>query len=134
MDNQSNSKFYHGDCNCKKTESTSIIAVECEDCIDDNKERYFNNRRGYECSCEEIEIKHFTCKTCALYRDKIDNLNNELDNLTYHLVYDIKQFINCTDKINKIQNISLEMRHLNRKLLENLIKNSLIEDTQLNEK
>ena len=105
MDDQSNSKFYHGDCICEKTESTSTIAIQCKYCIGDENERYFNYEIVGACSCEEIKIKHFTCKTCASYRDKIDNLSDELDNLTYHLIYDIKQFINCTDKINRIQNI-----------------------------
>jgi hypothetical protein len=134
MNNQSNSKYYPGDCKCKKTESTSFIVVQCQDCIRDDVPRICEkNSRDSGCSCIEVEFKHFICNTCAAYRDNIDMLNEKIDNLTYSLVYNIKHFINCTNEINEIHNISLELRQLNRKLLENLIKFPTPKNTQIND-
>jgi hypothetical protein len=127
MDDQSNSKYYHGDCICTKKESISLISIQCEYCINCSKNTLFYKDKFCECSCKEIKIKHNICEKCASYRDKIDELNDELDTLTYDLVYQIKQFNNCSDKINRIHNISLELRQLNRKLLENLVKDTLID-------
>ena len=36
MENQSNSKFYHGDCVCIKKEVSTIIAIQCDNCINNN--------------------------------------------------------------------------------------------------
>lgn len=116
MENQSNSKFYHGDCVCIKKEVSTIIAIQCDNCI--------NNNGIYliECSCIEVERKHLICETCARLRDKIECLHNDLDILNYSIVNNIKEYIDCAEDINKMHNIALELRQLNRKLLENLVK------------
>ena len=125
MDNQSNSKYYHGDCVCKKKNVPTRIAIECEDCINDAPERYFNNRRGYTCSCIDMEINHAMCVTCASDRDEIDNLSDTLDEIMYNLSFNIKQYINCEEKLKEINIIAKRMRHLNRRLLERLIPTEL---------
>jgi hypothetical protein len=122
MENQSNSRYYHGDCVCEKKKVPTQIAVECEDCIVDDPLRYENNRREYACNCVDVEIMHEICETCAHDRDQIDVLNDKLDKLMYHIPYDIKKFINCEDKLKEVSKISNEMRHLNRKLLTRLVQ------------
>lgn len=122
-DTQSNSKFYHGDCLCDKIINTSIIAIQCKYCIDDDKSRFWHNSREYKCFCKDIKIKHRICNICASFRDKIDKLNNELDNLSYNMLDEIKQYFNCETKLERIKQISIELRHLNRKLLQNLVTN-----------
>ena len=67
------------------------------------------------------KITHKICNVCSKLRDKIDELNDELDNLTYNLVIEIKMFADCNDKLQRINEISIELRNLNRMLLENLI-------------
>ena len=119
-DTQSNSKFYHGDCLCEKDIRTSIIAIQCKYCIDDDKSRYWHNSRGYKCLCKDFKMKHRVCNICGPLRDKIDLLNDELDQLSYNMINDIKQYFDCKDKIQRITEISLELRHLNRKILQNL--------------
>ena len=123
---QSNSKFYHGDCLCEKDIKTNIIAIQCKYCIDDDESRYWHNSRGYKCLCKDFKIKHMECNICGLLRDKIDLLNEELDNLSYNMINDIKQYFDCKDKLERIKQISLELRHLNRKILQNLVINKNI--------
>jgi len=117
MDNQSDSKFYAGECVCEKTPSTTKLAIQCKYCIG-----YSNNHnKGYKCSCIEVEITNYICNTCAEIRDRIETLNEELDQLAQSLVKDIKHFVDCREKLKYIECISIELRQLNRKLLENLI-------------
>lgn len=121
IDSQSNSKFYHGDCTCIKTKCPSNIAIQCESCINSPWEVKQLERVGYVCDCTIFTITHEICKVCSRLRDEIDDLNEELDNLTYDLVVEIKMFVDCNDKLQRINGISLELRNLNRMLLENLI-------------
>lgn len=110
---QSNSKFYHGDCLCEKVLSTSIIAIQCEHCI---------SNRGYECDCKDEKIKHLVCNKCGDLRDKIDILNDELEQTSKDMINEIKRYMSCDDKLVRIKAISVELRHLNRMLLENLVR------------
>jgi hypothetical protein len=125
MDSQSNSKFYAGECACKKSTSSTKLAIQCEYCIgySDNQHNQYNHNKGHKCSCIEVEITNYICNTCAEIRDRIDTLGEELDQLVQSLVTDIKQFVDCREKLNYIEYISIELRQLNRKLLENLIPN-----------
>ena len=63
------------------------------------------------------------CNICGSLRDKIDLLNDELDKLSYNMINEIKQYFDCKDKIQRITEISLELRHLNHQLLQNLATN-----------
>jgi hypothetical protein len=129
---QSNSKFYHGDCLCEKNINTSIVAIQCKYCIEDNKSIYWHSK-GYNCLCKDVKIKHMVCNICGSLRDKIDLLNNELDKLSYNMIDEIKQYFDCKDKIQRITEISLELRHLNRKILQNLIIKKNAFDTSSDE-
>ena len=124
MDKQSNSRFYHGDCRCKKSNTPTRVVIECEECIVDDPLRYENNRRGYVCNCVDVEIIREICETCALERDKMYDLMNTLDDLMYDLNYNIKQYENCEEKIKEISEISKKLRHLNRKLLSRVVKSN----------
>jgi len=122
IDNQSNSKFYHGDCTCVKTKCPSEIVIQCETCINCPVEvKQLEQAGWYVCDCTTFTITHEICKVCSKLRDEIDGLNEELDNLTYDLVVEIKMFVDCNDKLQRINEIALELRNLNRMLLENLI-------------
>mgnify|MGYP006085745081 FL=1 len=121
IDKQSDSKFYHGDCVCIKTKCPSNIAIQCYTCINCPAEVKQMERVGYICDCTTLTITHKICIVCSELRDKIDKLNDELDNLTYNLVIEIKMFADCNDKLERINAISIELRNLNRMLLENLI-------------
>ena len=120
MDSQSDSKFYAGECACEKIPSTTTLAIQCKYCIGYSHNQY-NHNKGHNCSCVEVEITNYICNICAEIRDKIDTLNEELDQLAQSLVKDIKQFVDCREKLKCIECISIELRQLNRKLLENLI-------------
>ena len=120
IEQQSDSKYYNGDCKCEKTEVSSIIAIQCTNCIDDIR-KPLHGREIWGCTCQDVDIKHFICKTCAPIRDKIDRLKNELDELMDGIGYEIKQYMDCRDKIDQLKRISIELRHCNRRLLENLV-------------
>ena len=120
MDSQSDSKFYAGECACEKIPSSTKLAIQCKYCIGYSDNQY-NHNKGHNCSCVEVEITNCICNICAEIRDKIDTLNEELDQLAQSLVKDIKRFVDCREKLKCIECISIELRQLNRKLLENLI-------------
>ena len=123
MENQSNSKYYHGDCVCEKKKVPTLIAIECENCIEYSPKLYTTERREPTiCNCEDVEIMHEICEMCAHDRDEIDTLNNKLDDLMYHIPYDIKNFVDCEDNLKEVLEISIKMRQLNRKLLTRLIQ------------
>ena len=123
MDSQSDSKFYAGECACEKVPSSTKIAIQCKYCIGYSDNQY-NHSKGHNCSCVEVEITNCICNICAEIRDRIDTLNEELDQLVQSLVNDIKHFVDCREKLKYIEYISIELRQLNRKLLENLIPNN----------
>jgi hypothetical protein len=119
MDNQSNSRFYHGDCKCIKKPVKSTILIQCGFCIDN---QCIDEYKHKSCKCTETTITHNICVNCADIRDKIDMLDKELDTVMYNVANDIRQFIDCTDEINSIYTISTSLRFLNKELLENLVK------------
>ena len=122
IDNQSNSKFYHGDCTCVKTKCPSEIVIQCETCINCPVEvKQLEQAGWYVCDCRNFTITHEICKICSKLRDEIDVLNEELDELIYNMVLEIKMFADCNDKLQRINTISRELRNCNRMLLENLI-------------
>jgi len=60
------------------------------------------------------------CKPCNNIRTKIKDLNDELDDIFYHLSYGIRNYEYCDDGLDEIARISIQLRELNRQLLENL--------------
>ena len=128
MENQSNSKYYHGDCVCEKKKVPTRIVIKCENCMD--KDSYYRNRSGYTCSCIDTEIMHEICEICAHDRDEIDVLNDKFDDLMYNVTYDIKNFVDGEDKLKEVLKISKEMRQLNRKLLSRLVETNKEEEKE----
>lgn len=120
VDLRSDSKYYHGDCRCMKTELPSTIAIQCANCIDGIYPPTNGRTVGF-CKCRDVVIKHLICKTCASIRDKIDGLTYELDEILYNVGYEIKQYTDCSEKVDRIKQISIELQHCNRRLLENLV-------------
>jgi hypothetical protein len=119
---RSNSVYYHGDCTCKKKEVSTTVVIQCANCIDNSHMHFQCGETPAECTCSMTIIQHLICKTCALIRDHIDALKEELDGLLYTVEYEIKQYMDCNDKIDRIKKISVELQHCNRKLLENLVR------------
>ena len=122
MNTTNNSRFYNCDCVCKKNVKITSIFIQCEVCIDPPPEIRQMIKRGYECDCHETNITYNVC-ICDEYRKKIDVLNEELEHLNYFTMIDeIKKYKQCSDKLSRIKYISIELRQLNRMLLENLVK------------
>lgn len=119
-DDRSNSMYYHGDCLCAKTETSSTILIQCANCIDDIRAP-LRGREIWGCTCTEATITHFICRTCASIRDKIDMLKDELDEIIYQIGYEMKQYMDCRVKLDRMKQISIELQHCNRRLLENLV-------------
>ena len=119
----SDSKFYYGNCLCKnKIISTSTVAIQCEHCINSSKFTGILKENKLKCLCKDIVVAHELCNICAGLRDNIDLLHTELDTLSCNMITEIKMYMNCNDKLNRIKEISIELRHLNRQLLKNLDK------------
>lgn len=122
MDNQSNSRFYHGDCTCIKKQSISVIRIQCKNCIHNKSISGHYHGDDRECNCIEQDITHNICKICSELRDKIDTLYTNLDDMLYVVSKNIKEFTDCNEQLIQIQTISNELRCVNSKLLKNLIK------------
>ena len=120
MNNQSNSKFYVGDCACEKKTSITNLAIQCEYCINCHDSQYYDNT-CHQCSCLNVKVVNYICNTCAKLRDEIDELHEELDKTVFQMVDEIKQFSECREKLEHINTISIKLRQMNRKLLENII-------------
>jgi hypothetical protein len=76
----------------------------------------------YVCGCYESNITYNEC-ICDEYRKKIDLLNDELVHLDFFTRLDeIKKYPECAGKRYRIEQVSIELRQLNRMLLENLVK------------
>ena len=69
-----------GECACEKIPSSTKLAIQCKYCIGYSDNQY-NHNKGHNCSCVEVEITNCICNICAEIRDKIDTLNEELDQL-----------------------------------------------------
>jgi len=100
---------------CVKEEVTESMFIECYNCIHKIKEAMCCKSSGSisyhtDCKCYEKTITHIICKKCELIRNLLIDLNEELDNLIYNVSYDIKKYIDCKDKINRIHEISKLMR------------------------
>ena len=101
---------------CEMVDITETVFVECENCIDKIRDPLVGGI--YDCKCMEKTRIIQTCVKCAQIKDKISTLEDELDELMYHLNYDIKQYEDCDDRISRIRTISNNLRHYNRTLLE----------------
>ena len=115
--NASDSKYHPGDCKCEKRRVETNILIECQSCIDGG--RRHGRRR---CTCETRTIIHTMCSTCAMYRDKLDELHSELDDALYTLSCNIKGFCECQPDVDEVTRISIEMRLCNHHLLQNLVR------------
>ena len=100
--------------------------MQCDYCIVEDEcrynRRYNRSHNNYTCDCRDVKIKHRVCNNCGDLRDKIDTLNNELDKLTDIMVHEIKLYMTCEHNLERINEISIELRSLNRRLLENLVR------------
>jgi hypothetical protein len=118
------SRFYNCECVCEKNIKTTTFFIQCKECIDPSPELIQMIKRGYECDCCETTITYNEC-ICNEYREKIDLLKDELDHIIYfsnNMMNEIKHYNKCDDNLYRIKQISIEMRQLNRMLLENLVK------------
>ena len=99
-------------------EITEHIFVECENCIDKIKDQRMGGIYNCECTGKTHTVKK--CTKCTQIKKNIYELENELDEIMYHLNYDIKHYDDCCDRIARIHIISNNLRHYNRLLLEKM--------------
>ena len=93
---------------CEKEEILESVHIECENCIN-----------GFpSCGCREIIMTKTICKKCYEIENKINSLKDELDHLLFSLGYNVKNYLDCEEDIEKINTISKLLRHLNRMLCE----------------
>lgn len=111
---------------CEKKEINRTISIECFNCINNIREPdYCKSGSGcisyrVDCKCHDKIISVIECKICEQYKENINILKDELDELLYNLSYDIKQYEKCKDKIDRLHEISRILREYNRILLEKM--------------
>lgn len=118
---QSDSRYHPGDCLCVKSQITTLIRVQCENCIDVSPFHKIGSNEDIGCTCMEREVVHTICNICAKIRDEIDTLHTELENVMYMVATEIKEYVDCKEGLAEIEIIAKKLRHLNRKLLENMV-------------
>ena len=101
---------------CEMEEITEKLSIQCENCIDKIKDQ----RTGWihNCKCHDKYVKKMRCKTCARIKTRINSLQYTLDETLYFIAYDAKNFIDCEDNINRLHELSKELRQCNRILCE----------------
>lgn len=103
-------------CSCDKVSIEFSTEIQCSDCINGIK----TCSRDPDCACVDKTKSIMVCKACTIIRTDIKLLNDELDDLLYHLSYDIRNYKNCDEELARVARISIQLRELNRQLLENL--------------
>jgi len=103
-------------CSCIKVSVEITTEIQCSDCIKGIK----RCSRDPDCECMDKTVSSIVCKPCNNIRTKIKDLNDELDDIFYHLSYGIRNYEYCDDGLDEIARISIQLRELNRQLLENL--------------
>ena len=110
---------------CEKQDINGSVKIECYNCINNIKEAMVCKSSGAinysrNCTCRDKIITSKTCNKCEEIKETITNLKDELDNLLYHLSYNIKNYEACGDAIARIADISILLRERNSILLEKL--------------
>jgi hypothetical protein len=101
--------------NCEMEEITEKLSIQCKNCIDKTKDL----RTGWSnCKCGDKYVKKMRCKICSRIKIRINSLQYTLDETLYFIAYDAKNFIDCEDNINKLHELSKELRQCNRILCE----------------
>jgi|SaaInlV_130m_DNA_3_1039695.scaffolds.fasta_scaffold15958_2 hypothetical protein len=118
---QSDSRYHPGDCLCVKSQITTLIRVQCENCIDESTVYTKKINEDIGCTCMETEVIHTICNICAKIRDEIDTLHVTLEKVMYVVSTEIKDYVDCREGIAEIEIIAKKLRNLNRKLLENMV-------------
>jgi hypothetical protein len=95
---------------CIKEELIESIYIECEPCI--------NMELNVICKCREKIVKKIICKKCYSIENKINSLKDQLDHLLFNIGYNVKNYIDCDEDIQKINFISKLLRMLNSILVE----------------
>ena len=108
---------------CEYYEIKTNIDVECKDCAYNIKSYQCCKSTGrpdyyIDCKCFVKTLVKKECKICYQIKESIIKLELELDDLLYSLSYDIKHYQDCSNKIDMLNTISMQLRDYNRILLE----------------
>ena len=107
------SKGYYMHEKCEYETISEDVVIECEDCIRGiRSQRLMDN-----CSCKFIKIEKSVCCQCKDIRNHIVYLEDELDSIIYNLSYDIKKLQPCNTMLDRIKDISIQLRVLSSYLL-----------------
>ena len=104
-------------CKCEKTPIEDAIDVQCGNCISG----YKRSARHPDCDCTQTETTLMICVECNNIRNNIQTLNDELDDVLFDLSRQIRRYDPEIDvMLNRLKQISIELRQLDRKLLEKI--------------
>jgi len=117
------SAYYHDECEFQ--EITETICVECEYCIDKPKTARCCKTSGFtdyqnECKCFGKRVTKMTCIKCRELEKLKQKLIDESDDILYNLSYDIKNYRDCEEQINRLHGLSKSLRKINSVLLEKM--------------
>jgi len=116
MNFQASNSDYITTCSCVKTTVEKTITIECDECIDG----YKRNSREPDCPCSEKTVNILVCEKCNSNRNKIQQLNIDLDDVLYNLSLEIREYNDITDILYRVKQISNQLRDYNRILLEHM--------------
>ena len=116
MNFQASNSDYITICTCVKTKVKKTITIECDECIDG----YKRNNREPDCDCTDKILNNLVCEKCNDVRNKIQQLNIDLDDVLYNLSLNIRGYYDIKDDISRVKHISNQLRQYNRILLEHM--------------
>jgi len=116
MNFQASNSNYITTCSCVKTTVEKTITIECDECIDG----YNRHPREGDCPCSDKTVNILVCEKCNSNRNKIQQLNIDLDDVLYNLSLEIREYKDVTDILFRVKQISNQLRDYNRILLEHM--------------
>jgi predicted RNA-binding protein with PUA-like domain len=99
---------------CKMVEIKEVIHIECKNHIDNLKDQRTHDI--YDCECSTKEIKRMVCLDCQSIEHRLISLEEAFDDAMFWMRKTIKQDV--SKLLDKISQISIEMRHCERLLAE----------------
>ena len=103
-------------CKCEKKEVEKKIFIQCINCI----HGVYRNRREPDCPCSNKIVKILVCEECDKIREKIRNLNYELDDALYNLSNNIRECMDVKELFDCTLEISIQLRQYDCMLREKL--------------
>jgi len=103
--------YQHDKCEYETSVEETLVNcanADCDNSIPDAKSQRLMDEFGYKI----ITVEKKVCRQCQDIRNHIVYLEDELDSIIYNLPYDIKKLKPCNTMLDRVNEISIQLRIL----------------------